>query len=168
MATGRNYTVQLASVLGWAAVFSHRSPGLPPQREICTTHGQLVNFFFSTEENNKSVKRTHTYSIQMWQRALFSRRSPGLLVFSFLPAIKLPPSSPSEIIAEIWFGKVGGNIFGVLNLSNFDLIIDLTHPGFAVCLFVYITFVHGLRWQIFPGGEKTTLQLHSRYLRQNI
>lgn len=36
-----------------------------------------------------------------------------------------------------------------MNLINFDLIIDPTHPGFAVCLFVYITFVRGPRWQIF-------------------
>lgn len=168
MATGKNYTVQLASVLGRAAVFSHRIPGLPPQREICTTNGQLVNFFFPLRKIIKE-QTAHTSSIQMWQRALFSRRPPRLLVFSFLPAIKLLPSSPSEIIAEICFGKVCGNIFGVLNLINFDLIIDPPHPGFAVCLFVYITFGRGPRWQIFsPFLETKRRHLHSSYLRQNI
>lgn len=141
MATKKNYTVQLASVLGWAAVFSHHIPVFPPQREICTTNCQLN--FFSTEKNNKRANCTHI---------LYSNvtKSPFLETvgfFSFLPAIKLLHSSPCKIIAEIWFGKVCGNIFRVLNLINFDLIINpIRCPIFAVCLYHICSCPS---WQIF-------------------
>ena len=82
MATRRNYSTQLASVLRWAMVFSHNIPVFPPQRGDLYNELTACYFFFSVEKIIKNKLHTHTL-FKCDKEPFFSKCTIGLWVFSF-------------------------------------------------------------------------------------